>query len=322
MLFHRELGNTGLRLPAISLACSFSGVDGWARHGDEQAVALVNYAHERGITFLDCAAGDGRAETVVGQYLKTVPRDSVEIASNFDCQARQDISPAHLRRSLGGSLKTLGVDCLDLYMAHGLRLPQLPDDLFEELEKIRAEGKVRAWGVSLGPAIGWRDEGTLALTKYGAKAVQTAYNLFEQSPGRELRETALATKAGVLAHVYGRHGLPDQDAGGYGRKKIALIQPLATKYGMTIRQLACKWLLQQPRLTSVVTTPQSKADIDELVQSTAKPDLSNEDLQWLAEQYAADFGLGEAAHPCDLGSSVDPSGFVRSRYVPPPVYLA
>jgi aryl-alcohol dehydrogenase-like predicted oxidoreductase len=322
MMPRRPLGNTGLRLPAISLACSFSGVDGWARHGDDQAVALMNYAHERGITFLDCAAGDGRAETVVGQYLKTVPRGSVEIGSGFDCRSGQSISTAHLRQSLEGSLKTLGVEYLDLYMTEGLKLPQFQADLFGELEKIRAEGKVRAWGVSLGPAIGWRDEGILALTKYGAKAVQTVYNLFEQSPGRELCETALATKAGVLARVFGRYGLPDQDSGGHGRKKIELIRPLAAKYDMTIRQLACKWLLQQPRLTSVVVTPQSEADIDELVQSAAKPDLSNEDLQWLAEQYAADFGLGEAAHPCDLGSSVDPSGFVRSRYVPPPVYLA
>jgi hypothetical protein len=42
----------------------------------------------------------------------------------------------------------------------------------------------------------------------------------------------------------------------------------------------------------------------------------------LAENYAKDFGLGENAHPCDIKSSIDPSGRVRSGYVPPPVLIA
>ena len=53
-----------------------------------------------------------------------------------------------------------------------------------------------------------------------------------------------------------------------------------------------------------------------------KPDLSREELRELGAGYENDFGLPPEAHPCDLKSSVDPSGRVRSTYVPPPVLIA
>ena len=107
-----------------------------------------------------------------------------------------------MRKALEQSLKRLGTDYIDLYMAHNIKLPQFRDDMFAELEKVKDEGKIKAWGVSLGPAIGWREEGFKAMLDHDAKAVQTVYNLFEQDPGREFCETAVAHKAGVLARVH------------------------------------------------------------------------------------------------------------------------
>ena len=93
-----------------------------------------------------------------------------------------------MRFALEQSLKRLGVEAIDLYMAHNIKLPQFRDDLWAELEKVKDEGKIKVWGVSLGPAIGWREEGVKAMLEHGAKAVQTVYNLFEQAPGREFCE--------------------------------------------------------------------------------------------------------------------------------------
>ena len=100
------------------------------------------------------------------------------------------------------------VDVIDLYMAHNIKLPQFRDDLFAELEKVKDEGKIKVWGVSLGPAIGWREEGFKAMLERGAKACQTVFNLFAQNPGRSAR-TALATPGG------GRHrwGCPEEKEG-------------------------------------------------------------------------------------------------------------
>jgi aryl-alcohol dehydrogenase-like predicted oxidoreductase len=226
-------------------------------------------------------------------------------------------------------------------MAHNIKLPQFRDDMFAECQKLKDEGKIKVWGVSLGPAIGWREEGIEAIMKHNAKAVQTVYNLFEQSPGREFCETARAYKAGVLARVHDNSSIlkdvvkidsniekndhrkfRDQFWKIYGLKKLELVRPLAAAHGMTVHQLACKWLLMDPALTSITGTLLNEHEIKEACESTDKPNLTRAELEQLAVDYAKDWDLGPEAHPCNLKSSKDPSGQVRSQYIPPPVFVA
>ena len=91
---------------------------------------------------------------------------------------------------------------------------------------------------------------------------------------------------------------------------------------MTVHQLACKWLLMDPVLTSITGTLLNEREIKEAAESTDKPNLSKAELEQITADYARDWGLGDEAHPCDLKSSIDPSGKVRSGYVPPPVLIA
>jgi aryl-alcohol dehydrogenase-like predicted oxidoreductase len=352
----RRFGNTNLEVSVISLGCWPFGVDWWGHYTDEAAIRLCQFSYDQGITFFDNgdAYGNGRAETVFGQFLKTVPRDKVEIGSKFGydfysdpgmpgghAERKQDFSPRFLRIALEQSLNRLGTDYIDLYMAHNIKLPQFRDDMFAELEKVRNEGKIRVWGVSLGPAIGWREEGIKAMMDHHAKAVQTVFNMFEQNPGREFCETARATKAGVLARVHDNSSIlkdvvkldteitesdhrkfRDQAWKIYGLKKLELVRHYAGDHGMTVHQLACKWLLQQGGLTSITGTFLNEHEIREAVESPDKPNLSMRELQQIADDYGRDWGLGPEAHPCDLKSSIDPSGRIRSGYVPPPVLIA
>src|SRR5439155_14572307 len=180
---------------------------------------LCSFSMDQGVSFFDNgdAYGNGRAETLFGNWMKeaNIDRSRVEIGSKFGydfysdpgipgshSERKQDFSPRLLRHSLEQSLKRLGTDHIDLYMAHNIKLPQFRDDTFAELEKLKDEGKTNAWGVSLGPAIGWREEGFKAILDHNAKAVQTVFNMFEQNPGREFCEVAHAAKAGVLARVH------------------------------------------------------------------------------------------------------------------------
>jgi aryl-alcohol dehydrogenase-like predicted oxidoreductase len=354
----RHFGNTPLEVSAISLGCWIFGVDWWGHYTDERAAEICRFSYEQGITFFDNgdAYGNGRAESVFGKWLKEsgLSRDKVEIGSKFGYdfysdpgeagshrERKQDFSPAFMRSSLEKSLQRLGTDYVDLYMAHNIKLPQFRDDLFAELDKVRDQGKIRAWGVSLGPAIGWRDEGVKALNEHNAKAVQTVYNLFEQSPGREFCEVAVANHAGVTARVHDNSSIlkdvvkletnigendhrkfRDQAWKIYGLKKLELVRHYATDHGMTVHQLACKWLLQQPGMTAITGTFLNEHEIREACESVDKPNLSMRELQQIAEDYARDWGLGDEAHPCDLKSSLDPSGRVRSGYVPSPVMMA
>jgi aryl-alcohol dehydrogenase-like predicted oxidoreductase len=246
-----------------------------------------------------------------------------------------------MRKALELSLQRLGTDYVDLYMAHNIKLPQYRDDMFAELNKLKDEGKIKAWGVSLGPAIGWREEGFKAMLEHNAKAVQTVFNLFEQHPGREFCETAVATRAGVLARVHDNSSIlkdvvkvdtvidkddhrkfRDQAWKVYGLKKLELVRHYAADHGMNVHQLACKWLLQQPGLTSITGTLLNEQEIADACESTGKPDLSTAELTHLARDYARDWDLGPEAHPCDLKSSISETGTIRSGYVPSPVMIA
>ncbi|MGC4032983.1 MAG: aldo/keto reductase [Tepidisphaeraceae bacterium] len=232
-------------------------------------------------------------------------------------------------------------DYIDLYMAHNIKLPQFRDDMWPELDKLKQEGKIKAWGASLGPAIGWREEGFEAVTQHGAQALQTVFNLFEQHPGREFCEVAVANKAGVIARVHDNSSVlkdviradtvigrddhrkfRDQNWKIYGAKKVEIIRPIAQKYGYTIHELACKWLLQQSGMASITGTFLNEKEITEAVNAANGPDISKEDLLTLHNGYESDFDLGPDAHACNLKSSTDASGAVRSQYVPPPVLIA
>jgi aryl-alcohol dehydrogenase-like predicted oxidoreductase len=351
-------GDTELSVSAISLGCWIFGVDWWGHYTDERAIELCQFSYDLGVTFFDNgdAYGNGRAETVFGKFLKqsNIRRDQVEIGSKFGYdfysdpgevgshrERRQDFSPAFMRSSLEKSLTRLQTDYVDLYMAHNIKRPQFRDDMFAELEKLKDEGKIKVWGVSLGPAIGWREEGFEAIIDHGAKAVQTVFNLFEQNPGREFCEAALSHRAGVMARVHDNSSILkdivkiDTNIGEndhrkfrdnawkvYGLQKLEKVRHYGTDHGMSMHQLACKWLLQQPALTSITGTFLNEHEIREACESVDKPNLSQKELAELAEMYASDFGLGSEAHPCNLKSSVDISGQVRSSYVPAPVLIA
>ena len=354
----RTFGNTGLEVSAISLGCWIFGVDWWGHYTDDDAVRICDFSFDQGITFFDNgdAYGNGRAEELLGKWLKTnrARRDQIEIGSKFGYdfysdpgepgshrERKQDFSPAFMRSSLEKSLARLGTDHVDLYMAHNIKLPQFRDDMFAELEKLKDAGKIKCWGVSLGPAIGWREEGIKAMLDHGAKAVQTVFNLFEQDPGREFCEVAKSTGAGVLARVHDNSSIlkdvvkldtnigasdhrkfRDQAWKVYGLKKLELVRHYASDHGMTVHQLACKWLLQQPALTSITGTFLNEHEIREACEAVGKPNLSAAELNQIAQDYAKDWNLGQEAHPCDLKSSTDPSGRVRSGYVPPSVLMA
>ena len=339
----RKFGNTSLEVSAISLGCWIFGVDWWGHYTDERSARTLQFSYDQGITFFDNgdAYGNGRAETVFGNLLKNRPvaatrsRSAASSATTSTTtpakpgatsERKQDFSPKFMRFSPGKIAQRLGTDYIDLYMAHNIKLPQFRDDLFAELEKVKDEGKIKVWGVSLGPAIGWREEGVKAIIEHGAKAVQTVYNMFEQNPGREFCETAVANHAGVLARVHDNSSIlkdivkidttigendhrkfRDQAWKIYGLKKLELVRHYATDHGMTVHQLACKWLLQQPGLTSITGTLLNEHEIQEAAESVDKPNLSMQELRQIAEDYARDWGLGAEPIPATSRAASTPA---------------
>jgi aryl-alcohol dehydrogenase-like predicted oxidoreductase len=119
------------------------------------------------------------------------------------------MSPKFIRFALEQSLKRLGTDHVAIYQPHNPRIDVLmQDEHWETLEALRTEGKILSYGPSLGPAIGWRDEGIYANGARQAPVTQMIYNMLEQDPGREFILAAVrgASYPGVSEAARGASG--------------------------------------------------------------------------------------------------------------------
>jgi aryl-alcohol dehydrogenase-like predicted oxidoreductase len=212
---YRKFGQSELEVSEIGFGAWTIATDWWGKVDDK--AGLVHAALDAGITFFDTApvyGDDGFGETIVAETLGT--RDDVVVTTKcgYDIDAPriapghserpQDWRPEAIRSQLEASLRRLERDHIDLYQLHNVRMePVLADDLWDELERFRAEGKVREIGVALGPAIGWTDEGVHALRERPIVSLQTVFNLLEQEPGRTFAAEPAVTdgRVGLIARV-------------------------------------------------------------------------------------------------------------------------
>jgi aryl-alcohol dehydrogenase-like predicted oxidoreductase len=186
------------------------------------------------------------------------------------------------------------------------------DAVFEVLEEARAAGKIRAYGVALGPAIGWREEGLEAFTTRRLAAGQIIHNLLEQDPGRELIDAARAHGIGLMARVPHSSGMLE---GKYtkdtvfgpndhrrhrpkewleqGLQKVERLGFLTE--GRTLGQAAIKWLLAEPAITTVLPNIYASDQLREFAAAPATADLSPAELDQVADLYENGFYLEPAA---------------------------
>jgi aryl-alcohol dehydrogenase-like predicted oxidoreductase len=212
---YRKFGKSELEVSEVGFGAWTIATDWWGKVDDK--AGLVHAALDAGITFFDTApvyGDDGFGETIIAETLGT--RDDVVLTTKcgYDIDAPrvapghserpQDWRPEAVRAQLEASLRRLGRDHIDLYQLHNVRIePVLADELWDELERFRQEGKVRELGVALGPAIGWTDEGLAALRTRPIVSLQTVFNLLEQEPGRTFAaEPAVQEgRVGIIARV-------------------------------------------------------------------------------------------------------------------------
>jgi aryl-alcohol dehydrogenase-like predicted oxidoreductase len=149
----RMLGSSGIAVSAIGLGCmSLSGVYGAS--SDDDGIALIRDALDRGITFLDTsdAYGAGHNETIVGKAIKG-RRGEIVLATKFGNVGGRggrfaDGRPEFVMTSCEASLKRLGVEVIDLYYQHRID-PDVPiEDTVGAMARLVQQGKVRALGLS------------------------------------------------------------------------------------------------------------------------------------------------------------------------------
>lgn len=196
---YRNLHGTDLKLSELGFGTWTVTTGWWGTYSDEEAQRIIRRAIDRGINYIDTADayGNGRGETVLAPILKDHPGLVVGTKFGYDFynnperprgqrELPQDMSPKFIRFALEQSLKRLGTDHIAIYQPHNPRVTTLlQDEHWETLESLKQEGKISSYGPSLGPAIGWRDEGVYSNAVRKAPVTQMIYNVLEQDPGRE-----------------------------------------------------------------------------------------------------------------------------------------
>lgn len=198
----RRLGNTELELSEISFGTWGIGGD-WGQSTTEDALLGLHRAMELGVNFFDTADvyGNGRSEELLREATKG-KEDQIYIASKF-CRAGDISDPLTyseeaVRAYCEDSLKRLGRERIDLYQIHCPPLEILKNtNVFDVLDKLKQEGKIRHYGVSVETV----EEGLFCLTNPGVKALQVIFNVFRQKALEELLPAAKEQGVGLLARV-------------------------------------------------------------------------------------------------------------------------
>jgi aryl-alcohol dehydrogenase-like predicted oxidoreductase len=285
---HRRIGSTDLVASEVGLAVG-PLVAGPGARSDEEVAGLLAAARDLGIAYFGATDSDdgGRAEWLLGQAVRG-RRDEVTVATTFGyditprpwepapAAPRHDWSVAFAGRALDRSLRRLRLEPVDLWLLHHPGLDAVEsDELFELLDVQVAKGKVRAYGVALGPGPGWSDEGAAALQERRVAAVETVYSVAEPDPGRELGAMAAETGAGLVV----RDALAPRLEGA-DRARLGFLE---RDRDQTLDQALLRFALAGPAVATVLPAVRDRRHLAELAAAADLPPPTPEDLDLLAE---------------------------------------
>jgi aryl-alcohol dehydrogenase-like predicted oxidoreductase len=204
----RTLGRTGLQVPVVGFgSMTIGGIFGPV--DDAVSIQALHAAIDAGMRFIDTsdAYGAGHSERVIGRFLRERPdRDQIIICTkggNNMVTGARNFTPEYIRGCVEGSLQRLGIEAIDLYLLHNPSVQNLKaGDSFELLEKYKAEGKIKHWGVSLNTV----EECELAVADGRPAVLQMEYNLLDQE-AEGVFAKAKAAGVGVISRVPLKRGL-------------------------------------------------------------------------------------------------------------------
>jgi aryl-alcohol dehydrogenase-like predicted oxidoreductase len=293
----RRLGKSALEVSDLSFGTWLTIAGGIERR---QAIRCVQTAFESGINLFDTANqyGAGEAERIVGEALRSYPRDNYLIATKLFFPVGDDpdhgLSAAQIEKQLNNSLQRLRLDSIDLYQCHRYDAKTPLEETLTALDRAVRSGKVRAIGFSE-----WSAEqiqsavtliGTEHLTPFASN--QSQYSIVWRKPEAAVLELGARNGIGFLAFSPLAHGVLTgkykagaqpppgsraadarmnmfmETAGRHYRsdyllEAVALLKPIAVSLGLTMAQISLAWLLKRPEVSSVIfgaSRPEQIAD--------------------------------------------------------------
>ncbi len=285
---YRQLGSSGLRVPALSFGTATFGGSGplfgaWGHIDETEARRMVDICLDAGVTLFDTADvySNGASETVLGAAIKG-RRDQVLVSTKTglpmgDGPGDWGTSRARLIRAVEASLRRLGTDHVDILQVHAYDASTPAEELMGTLDTLIAAGKVRYAGVSNYP--GWQVMKAQAIAdRYGwprLVAHQVYYSLIGRAYEADLMPLGADQGLGALAwsplgwgRLTGRIGRDRPIPAGsrlhdteqfappvetdHLYRVIDALEAVAADTGKTVPQVAINWLLRRPTVASVI----------------------------------------------------------------------
>lgn len=312
----RVIGRSGQQASVVGLGTWQLGAD-WGDVDDKEALAVLEAAVESGVTFFDTADvyGDGRSEQTIATFLRGRPELDIFVATKMG--RRVDQIPENyvldnFRAWNDRSRRNLGVDRLDLVQLHCPPTPVYStDEVFDALDTLVQEERIAHYGVSVETC----EEALTAIARPGVASVQIILNPFRMKPLREVLPAAEQAGVGIIARVplasgllsgkytkdtvfpandhrtYNRHGESfdqgetfsgvDYESGVEAAVEFAALAP----EGFTPAQLALRWIIQQPGVTTVIPGARSPEQARANAVAATLPELPDTTLAAIRDLY-------------------------------------
>jgi aryl-alcohol dehydrogenase-like predicted oxidoreductase len=312
----RPLGRTGQDVSVIGLGTWQLGAD-WGNVTEEDALTVLRAAVESGVTFFDTADvyGDGRSERIIGRFLADNAGQGITVATKMGRRLAQE--PANytldnFRAWTDRSRVNLGVDTLDLVQLHCPPSAVYDDNrTYDALDTLVAEERIAAYGVSVETC----DQALTAIRRPGVQSVQIILNAFRRKPLDQVLPAARTAGVAIIARVPLASGLlsgrytadttfPADDhrtynAGGEAfdvgetfsgvdfRTGVRAAQSFAALAAApaTPAQLALRWVIQQPGVTTVIPGARSVAQARQNAEAADLAPLSQAQLDAIEALY-------------------------------------
>jgi diketogulonate reductase-like aldo/keto reductase len=270
---YKKLGNTGIEVPAV-------GIGTWEIGGgltpdeskDDEGIRAIKTGVELGMTLIDTAEkyADGHAEELVGEAIRSFPRESLFIVSK--------VWPDHLQydeviKAAERSLERLGIDCLDLYLVHHPN-PNVPlKETMSAMEWLVGRRMVKFIGVSNFNVAQMEEAGSY-LENNVITVNQLPYSLLDRDIEKETLPYCAKNNITVMAYWPLSKGKLANDK---------FLTGVGEKYGKTSAQVAINWLISQD---NVIAIP--KAVNPEHLEQNAEATnwrLSEEDIELISSHF-------------------------------------
>jgi aryl-alcohol dehydrogenase-like predicted oxidoreductase len=313
---YRELGRTGWKVSEISFGAWAIGA-AWGRVDDNESLAALHRAVDLGVNFIDTADvyGMGRSERLIAR-LRKERRETIYVATKAGRRLSPHTADGYNRQNLThfieDSLRNLETDCLDLLQLH---CPPTDcyycPELFDVLDDLVKEGKIRYYGVSVQNV----EEALKAIEFPGVQSIQIIFNMFRTRPAELFFPEAQRRRVGILARVplasgmlagkmtsqttfgaddhrnFNRHGerfdVGETFSGVDFETGLAAVEDLRKLVppGATLTQLALRWILMFEAVTCAIPGAKRPSQVEDNARAADLPPLTDAQMAKAREVY-------------------------------------